>query len=244
MRKRIAGWGKLLLRLRSFTLTQRKISLSQSALSGSERHRSAASSQGATAMSNAAVRDAIDQPARPDTRPQEISATDPDWTRESKARFEWCPSRALLAAIRDYQSCSGPFAVVRKKWAVLRHRFWSAVTGADVPINSNIGGGLLLPHPNGVVIHPDAVIGPNCLLFQQVTIGSGRGGVPTLGGQIDVGAGAKIIGGVRVGDHARIGANAVVTTDIPAHATAVGIPARVIATGGPPGEKDGAPNAI
>ncbi len=85
-------------------------------------------------------------------------------------------------------------------------------------------------HPNGIVVHPDAVIGPNCLLLQQVTIGTGGPieGVPTLAGHVDVGAGAKILGGVTIGAHARVGANAVVLRDVPAGATAVGIPARLI----------------
>jgi serine O-acetyltransferase len=113
------------------------------------------------------------------------------------------------------------------KLAVLRHRFWSVVTGADIPLNAGgIGGGLLLPHPNGVVIHPEAHIGPNCLLFQQVTIGTGSTpGTPRIGGHVDVGAGAKILGGVVIGDHAVIGANAVVVTDVPAWSVAVGVPA-------------------
>ncbi len=90
---------------------------------------------------------------------------------------------------------------------------------------------MLLPHPNGVVIHPGAVVGPNCLLFQQVTLGTGgdKPGVPCLAGHVDVGAGAKILGGVRIGEHALIGANAVVLCDVPAGATAVGVPARVLA---------------
>jgi len=88
---------------------------------------------------------------------------------------------------------------------------------------------LLLPHPNGVVIHVDAEIGPNCLIFQQVTIGALRsGGVARLGGHVDVGAGAKILGDIRIGDHALIGANAVVLIDVPAGATAAGIPAVLI----------------
>jgi serine O-acetyltransferase len=102
------------------------------------------------------------------------------------------------------------------KHAVLRHRFWSAVCGCDIPLNSRLGGGLALPHPNGVVIHPDAVIGPNCMVFQQVTIGTGpKPGVPTLGGHVDVGSGAKILGGVTIGDHVVIGANSVVISDVP-----------------------------
>jgi serine O-acetyltransferase len=154
-----------------------------------------------------------------------ISATEADWSREGRTRG-WEPNKALLRCIRDYQRSngSGLFA----KIAVLRHRFWSVVTGADIPLNSKIGGGLLIPHPNGIVIHPDAEIGPNCLLFQQVTLGHAEGGVPKLGGHVDVGAGARLIGPITIGDHAKIGANAVVTSDVPAGATAVGIPARIV----------------
>ncbi len=80
---------------------------------------------------------------------------------------------------------------------VLRHRFWSVVTGADIPLGSRIDGGLLLPHPNGVVIHPHARVGPNCLIFQQVTLGTGgssRACRPSAG-HVDIGAGARILGG-------------------------------------------------
>jgi serine O-acetyltransferase len=106
---------------------------------------------------------------------------------------------------------------------------WSVVTGADIPINCQIGGGLRMPHPNGIVIHQDAVIGPNCLIFQQVTIGMRDGsGAPRIGGHVDVGAGAKILGSVTIGNHAKIGANAVVLSDVPEGATAVGIPAKVM----------------
>ena len=110
---------------------------------------------------------------------------------------------------------------------MVRHGFWSVTSGADIPLTCLIGGGLLLPHPNGVVIHPEARIGPNCLIFQQVTLGTvGSGGVPVVGGHVDIGAGARLLGPVVVGDHAVIGANAVVVHDVPAHHVAVGIPAR------------------
>ncbi len=85
-----------------------------------------------------------------------------------------------------------------------------------------------MPHPTGIVIHPGAVVGPNCLIHQQVTIGIEKDGVPRIGGHVDIGAGAKILGSVTIGDHAKIGANAVVLRDVPAHATAVGVPARNI----------------
>jgi serine O-acetyltransferase len=160
-----------------------------------------------------------------------VSADVADWSRERKAPFEWAPSRSLLESIRDYQrqlNSRGVLAGWLRRYAVLRHRWWTVVTGADIPLNCKLGGGLLLPHPNGIVIHPGAEIGPNCLLFQQVTIGGAAGGVPTLEGHVDVGAGAKIIGKLKVGKHAKIGANAVVLNDVPAGATAVGIPAKIV----------------
>jgi serine O-acetyltransferase len=159
-----------------------------------------------------------------------VSAETPDWSRERKGIFEWAPSRALIASIRAYQryaSSRSWRAALLRRVAVLRHRWWSIVAGADIPLNCRLGGGLLMPHPNGIVIHPDAEIGPNCLLFQQVTIGGGKGGAPKIGGHVDIGAGAKILGGVTIGQHARIGANCVVLDDVPPGATAVGIPARI-----------------
>lgn len=161
-----------------------------------------------------------------------VSAEVPDWSREHKALLEWTPSRSLLASIRTHQKWSTSaniFAVFFRVSAVLRHRFWSVVTGADIPINTKIGGGLLIPHPNGIVIHPEAVIGPNCLIFQQVTIGvRGVTKPPVIGGHVDIGAGAKLIGELHIGNHAKVGANAVVLTDIPSGRVAVGIPAKII----------------
>jgi serine O-acetyltransferase len=161
-----------------------------------------------------------------------IDSQEPDWGRERLKAGEWSPGKRLLCCIRDYQRYQHeqpPLCKLRSAWAVLRHRFWSAVSGADIPLNSQLGGGLLLPHPNGVVIHPDAIVGPNCLIFQQVTLGSlESGGTPVIGGHVDIGAGAKVLGGVVIGDHAKIGANAVVLDDVPAGSVAVGAPARCL----------------
>ena len=159
---------------------------------------------------------------------KQISDVDPDWSREHKAFFSWNPAKSLLASIRSYQKHKdNSFCYFLTKLAVIRHIFWSAITGADIPINCNIGGGLLLPHPNGIVIHPDAIIGPNCLIFQQVTIGTIDGSAkPVISGHVDIGAGAKVLGGIRIGAHAKIGANAVVLSDVPAGKTAIGIPAK------------------
>lgn len=155
-----------------------------------------------------------------------ISATEPDWSREQCRRW-WDPSRQLLKTIRNYQrysTCSGVIAHLLLKKTVLEHRFWSVVTAADIPLNCNIGGGLLLPHPTGVVIHPQAVIGPNCLIFQQVTIVDSV----NIQGHVDIGAGAKILDNVILGNHVLVGANAVVKNlHAPEGTTVIGIPAKV-----------------
>jgi len=149
-----------------------------------------------------------------------------------KPKRFWEPPRKLLESLGDYADGRRRGGVVGKlqcKVAVLRHRFWSVVTGAEIPLNTyGLGPGLELPHPNGVVIHEDSTIGPDCRLFQQVTLGTGsKPGLPRLGARVWVGAGAKILGGVVIGDDVIIGANAVVVSDIPADSVAVGIPAVV-----------------
>lgn len=144
-----------------------------------------------------------------------------DWTRE-QPRWWWDPSRRLLRAIRGYQKSR----LLKPLW-VLRYRFWSAVTGAEIPLNCRIGGGLLLPHPHGIVIHPDAQIGVNCLIMQNVTIGTNmKSGVPVIGDGVDIGPGATILGAVQIGDHAQIGAMSLVLSSVPPSMVAFGIPAR------------------
>lgn len=159
------------------------------------------------------------------------SAQEPDWSRENPRCF-WDPGRKLLGAIRTYQahrSKAGLHHLLITKWAVSRHRFWSIVTGADIPLDVNIGGGLLIPHPNGIVIHPKAVVGPNCLIFQQVTIGTVHGKAPpVIGGHVDIGAGAKVLGDLKIGNHVRIGANSVVLRDAEDGAVMVGVPAKPV----------------
>ena len=163
------------------------------------------------------------------------SATDPDWSRERQRPLR--PGQRLLRAIRGYQRWAGrrdPLAaVMRRRWA-LSHRIWSVLTHSDIPVTTRVGGGLLLPHAGGIVIHPDAVLGPNCTLMGGVTIGLTRQpGAPVLKGGVDVGAGACILGPITIGARAQIGANAVVLRDVPPGRVAVGVPARVRApTGG------------
>jgi len=141
-------------------------------------------------------------------------------------------SSRLLASLRAYQyhrDRSGPWHILMRRIARIRHILWSVVTQSDVDLQATLGKGLMLPHPNGVVIHGEARIGDDCMIMQQVTVGMiDEGEVPVIGNRVYIGAGAKIIGKLTVGDGARIGANAVVVNDVPSNATAVGIPARII----------------
>jgi len=141
-------------------------------------------------------------------------------------------SSRLLASLRAYQyhrDRSGLWHILMRRIARIRHTFWSVITQSDVDLQATLGKGLMLPHPNGVVIHGEARIGDDCMIMQQVTVGMiDEGEVPVIGNRVYIGAGAKIIGKLTVGDGARIGANAVVVNDVPSNATAVGIPARII----------------
>ena len=100
--------------------------------------------------------------------------------------------------------------------------------GIEILPGTRIGGGLRLPHLNGIIIHPTAEIGEDCTIFQQVTIGVNECDTEAtkkaakIGDCCYIGAGAKIIGNIRIGNNVRIGANAVVISDIPSDCTVVG----------------------
>ncbi|MBN1793489.1 MAG: serine O-acetyltransferase [Candidatus Omnitrophica bacterium] len=105
------------------------------------------------------------------------------------------------------------------------------LTGIEIHPGATIGDGLFIDHGMGVVIGETTIIGDNVTLFQGVTLG-GTGKEqgkrhPTLGNNIVVGAGAKVLGNIVIGDNARIGANAVVIRDVPEDSTVVGVPGRI-----------------
>jgi serine O-acetyltransferase len=107
------------------------------------------------------------------------------------------------------------------------------LTGVEIHPGAKIGRGLFIDHGMGVVIGETAEIGDNVTIYHGVTLG-GTGKDkgkrhPTVGNNVVIGAGAKVLGPIYVGDSAKIGANAVVLKDIPSNATAVGIPAKIIA---------------
>ncbi|MBW9145269.1 serine acetyltransferase [Clostridium sp. CM027] len=105
------------------------------------------------------------------------------------------------------------------------------IGGSDFPAQAQIGSKLYLPHNGkGVIIHPNAVIGNDVTIYHQVTIGSnktGNNGAPKIGNNVFIGAGAKVLGRLCIDDNAQVGSNAVVLIDVPANATAVGIPAKI-----------------
>jgi serine O-acetyltransferase len=104
--------------------------------------------------------------------------------------------------------------------------------GVTIGVAAKIGHRLVIEHSGGIVVHGQAVLGDDCIIRQGVTIGNKRLDkpmeAPHIGNRVNIGAGAKILGAVQIGDDAEIGANAVVITDVPAGALAVGVPARII----------------
>ena len=108
------------------------------------------------------------------------------------------------------------------------------LTGIEIHPAAQIGRGLFIDHGMGVVIGETAVIGENVTLFQGVTLGGtgkDRGKRhPTLGNNVVVGTGAKVLGNITIGDNTMIGANAVVIRNVPAHSTVVGVPGRITRT--------------
>ena len=110
------------------------------------------------------------------------------------------------------------------------------LTGIEIHPGATIGKGLVIDHGTGVVIGETTEIGDNCTLYQGVTLGGTGKDVgkrhPTLGDNVLVGAGAKVLGPIMIESNSKIAANAVVLKDIPESSTAVGIPARVVRQGG------------
>ena len=106
------------------------------------------------------------------------------------------------------------------------------ITGIEIHPGATIGKGLVIDHGTGVVIGETAEIGDNCTIYQGVTLGGTGKDVgkrhPTLGNNVMVGAGAKVLGPFYIGDNTKIAANAVVLEEIPESCTAVGIPAKVV----------------
>jgi len=120
-----------------------------------------------------------------------------------------------------------PFSLLYK---ILR-TLTQMLTGIELPCETQVGERLRIEHFGGIIVSGDVVIGDDVILRHGVTIGlknTNERGAPRIGNRVDIGAGAKLLGPIHIGDDAIIGANAVVLRDVPAGALAVGVPARII----------------
>ena len=125
--------------------------------------------------------------------------------------FRWCHERHI------------PTQPIR----FIVERLIETITGISIPAEANVGEGLRIHHFGGIIIHSGAVVGKYCTIYHGVTLGDrgGWGGAPSVGNRVLIGAGAKLIGEIEVGDDCVIGANAVVHVSVPANHLAVGVPA-------------------
>ena len=168
--------------------------------------------------------------------------------------------RRDLAAVRDRDPAARSaieiaicYPGVHAVWGHrITHRLWTrnarflarassgvvrALTGVDIHPAAQLGDGLFIDHAAGVVIGETAVVGDDVTLYQGVTLGGTSLGSgkrhPTVGDRVTVGAGAKVLGPITIGQDSRIGANAVVVKDVPANSVVVGVPGQVIARSRP-----------
>lgn len=109
-------------------------------------------------------------------------------------------------------------------------------TGIEIHPGAKIGSGVVIDHGSGVVIGETAEVGDGCTIYQNVTLGGTGKDIgkrhPTIGKNVLIGAGAKVLGPFHVGDNSKIAANAVVLSEVPPDSTCVGVPARIVRRGG------------
>lgn len=104
--------------------------------------------------------------------------------------------------------------------------------GIELPYSTRLGRRVIIEHQHGIVIHGNAIIGDDCVIRQGVTIGNRSmdypADAPNLGARVNIGAGAKLLGNITIGDNVNIGANSVVLCSVASNQTVVGIPARAV----------------
>lgn len=161
-----------------------------------------------------------------------IRERDPAARSDAEVLLTYSGLHALLA----YRASHALFKKGHKLAARMVSQGARAVTGIEIHPGAKIGKGLFIDHGMGVVIGETAEIGDNCTIYQGVTLGGTGKDTgkrhPTLGDNVMVGAGAKVLGPFKVGSGAKIAAGAVVLKEIPEESTAVGIPARVVRRSG------------
>ena len=154
----------------------------------------------------------------------------------ARSRFEVYFLYSGFKAIRAYRRANWFYKKDMKLIARYISQRSRKKTGIEIHPGATIGKNLFIDHGMGVVIGETTIIGDNCTLYQNVTLG-GTGKDhgkrhPTLGNNVLIGAGAKVLGPFKVGDNSRVAAGAVVLDEVPDNATAVGVPARIVRING------------
>lgn len=158
--------------------------------------------------------------------------------REEWSTYEGSPSRQGLWVMLVYRFGRWRYGI-RNRWLRLplsaTYRalklLSQVLTGVDLPCEARVGRRLVIEHFGGIIISGDAELGDDVVVRNGVTIGlrrRGERGAPRIGNRVDIGAGAKLLGPIVIGDDAVIGANAVVLRDVPAGHLAIGVPARIV----------------
>ncbi|CAN5155667.1 hypothetical protein BH11PLA2_BH11PLA2_42210 [soil metagenome] len=160
-----------------------------------------------------------------------------------RAKAAWVHGTCTAATMLKVLLADGTAAMLHyrlmqwsRKWRLVPlemvfNRLNSGLCGCVIGRGAEFGPGFVMVHSNGIVINGAVRGGRNIILEHQVTIGAEKRAYPTLGDDVFIGAGAKVFGGITIGSRVKIGANAVVLTNIPDDATAVGIPAKVVRIG-------------
>jgi len=120
---------------------------------------------------------------------------------------------------------------LRMPFSFLLFVFIQILTGVELPCEAKVGRRFIIEHAGCIIVSGDAVFGDDVIIRQGVTVGlknTGVRGSPIIGNRVDIGAGAKLLGPIHIGDDAVIGANAVVVRDVPPFSMALGIPAKII----------------
>ena len=175
---------------------------------------------------------------------------DPEWQADLARypRRPWLKEQSIWAiavyrfGCRNDRRRPGPLRWLLERWYWVAFRVTETLTGISIPKSVRVGPGLRIWHFGSIFVHPKVVIGANCTLRHGVTLGNRvlDGPVPVIEDDVELGAYAQVLGGVRVGRGAKVGAMSVVLGDVPPGAVAVGVPARIIERG--LAEASGAPD--
>ena len=141
-------------------------------------------------------------------------------------------------------------ALLRKAFSLLyriAHKLIQIITGIDLPCEAEVGRNFIIDHFGGIIVSGYAKFGDNCRIRNGVSVGLRRVEspcAPVIGNNVDIGAGAKLLGAITIGDNVLIGANAVVVTDVPSNSIAMGVPAIIKPRSAPPAKEDKLPNGF